>query len=94
LGGMVFGLTRQTATEFSFFLAIPIMIAVTGFDLLYNWKLLSLADFPMFAMGFITAFLSALLVIRILIHYVANNDFRAFAWYRIIFGICVLLYFW
>jgi undecaprenyl-diphosphatase len=94
LGGMVFGLTRQTATEFSFFLAIPIMIAVTGFDLLYNWKLLSLADVPMFAVGFITAFLSALLVIRILIHYVANNDFRAFAWYRIIFGICVLLYFW
>ncbi len=94
LGGMVFGLSRQTATEFSFFLAIPIMFAATGFDLLHNWNLLSMRDFPMFAVGFITAFLSALLVIRILIRYVASHDFRAFAWYRIIFGICVLLYFW
>ncbi|MGQ0443309.1 MAG: undecaprenyl-diphosphate phosphatase [Methylophilaceae bacterium] len=93
LGGMVFGLTRQTATEFSFFLAIPIMFAATGFDLFNSRNLLTMADFPMFAVGFITAFLSALLVIRVLIRYVANHDFRAFAWYRIIFGVCVLLYF-
>jgi undecaprenyl-diphosphatase len=94
LGGMVFGLTRQTATEFSFFLAIPIMFAATGYDLLKSWKLLSMADFPLFAVGFITAFLSALLVIKVLIKYVANHDFTAFAWYRIVFGVAVLWYFW
>ena len=94
LGGMVFGLSRQTATEFSFFLAIPIMFAATGFDLLKNWQLLSVADLPMFAVGFITAFISALLVIRMLIRYVASHDFKTFAWYRIIFGLCVLVYFW
>jgi undecaprenyl-diphosphatase len=94
LGGMVFGLTRQTATEFSFFLAIPIMFAATSYDLLKSWHLLSFTDFPMFVVGFITAFLSALLVIKMLIRFVATHDFVGFAWYRIIFGACVLLYFW
>lgn len=94
LGGMVFGLTRQTATEFSFFLAIPIMFAATAYDLIKSWNMLSVADLPLFAVGFITAFLSALLVIKVLIKYVANHDFTAFAWYRIIFGTAVLLYFW
>ncbi len=94
LGGMVFGLTRQTATEFSFFLAIPIMFAATGFDLLDNWNLLNIADLPMFIVGFITAFISALLVIKVLIRYVANHDFTGFAWYRIIFGLAVLAYYW
>ena len=94
LGGMVFGLTRQTATEFSFFLAIPIMFAATAYDLIKSWNMLSVADLPLFAVGFITAFLSALLVIKVLIKYVANHDFTVFAWYRIIFGTAVLLYFW
>ena len=94
LGGMVFGLTRQTATEFSFFLAIPIMFAATGYDVLKSWHLLNMADFPMFIVGFITAFLSALLVIKALIRFVANHDFIGFAWYRIIFGSIVLAYFW
>lgn len=94
LGGMVFGLTRQTATEFSFFLAIPIMFAATGFDLFKSGNLLHAADFPMFIVGFITAFLSALLVIKMLIRFVASHNFIGFAWYRIIFGLCVLLYFW
>ncbi len=93
LGGMVFGLTRQTATEFSFFLAIPIMFAATGYDLLNSWNLLHAADLPMFVVGFITAFLSALLVIKVLIRFVANHDFVGFAWYRIIFGSIVLLYY-
>ena len=93
LGGMVFGLTRQTATEFSFFLAIPIMFAATGYDLLNSWDLLNAADFPMFIVGFITAFLSALLVIKALIRFVANHDFIGFAWYRIIFGTITLIYF-
>jgi undecaprenyl-diphosphatase len=94
LGGIASGLNRQTATEFSFFLAIPIMFAATGLELLQNRDLLTIADFPMFALGFVTAFLSALLVIRILIRYVANHDFTAFAWYRIVFGLAVLAYYW
>ena len=94
LGGVAAGLNRQTATEFSFFLAIPIMFAASGFDLIKSRDLLSMADFPLFAVGLATAFLSALLVIRVLIRYVANHDFTVFAWYRIAFGLAVLAYYW
>lgn len=94
LGGMVSGLNRQIATEFSFFLALPIMFAATGYDLLKSWRLLDSADVGIFLAGFVTAFLSALLVIKVLIKYVANHDFTAFAWYRIIFGALVLAYYW
>lgn len=94
LGGMLFGLSRQTATEFSFFLAIPTMFAATAYDLLKNYKLLSLSDTPMFIVGFTTAFISALMVIKMLLRFVATHDFKVFAWYRIIFGAIVLLYFW
>jgi undecaprenyl-diphosphatase len=94
LGGMVFGLTRQTATEFSFLLAIPIMFAATGFDLFSNRDALAWADFGMFAVGFVTAFCAALVAIKTLLRYVARHDFKAFAWYRILFGLIVLVYFW
>ncbi len=94
LGGMLFGLSRQAATEFSFFLAIPTMFAATAYDLLKNYKLLSLSDTPMFIVGFITAFISALMVIKMLLRFVATHDFKVFAWYRIVFGAIVLLYFW
>ncbi len=94
LGGMLFGLSRQVATEFSFFLAIPTMFAATAYDLLKNWRLLSVSDVPMFVVGFITAFISALLVIKMLLRFVATHNFKVFAWYRIIFGAIVLLYFW
>lgn len=94
LGGVVFRLSRKTATEFSFFLAIPIMFAATGFDLLKSWHALHADDFPVFAVGFVTAFFSALLVVRGLLRYVAHHDFRAFAWYRIVFGTLVLAYYW
>ena len=94
LGGMVFGLTRQTATEFSFLLAIPIMFAATAFDLLSNRDALAWTDSAMFAVGFITAFFSALLAVKILLRYVAHHNFRAFAWYRIVLGLTVLAYFW
>lgn len=93
LGGMLFGLNRHTATEFSFFLAIPIMFAASGYDLLKNWQLLSVQDLPMFAMGFVTAFLSALIAIKFLLRFVANHSFRIFAWYRIALGLMVLWYF-
>ena len=94
MGGMVFGLSRKTATEFSFFLAIPIMFAATGYDLLKSRDLLDWADLPMFAVGFVTAFFSALIAVKTLLRYVAGHDFRVFAWYRIVLGIVVLAYFW
>lgn len=94
LGGVMFGLSRRAATEFSFFLAIPIMFAATAFDLSSGWSMLHSEDIPVFVIGFITAFISALLVVKGLLRYVAHHDFRVFAWYRIIFGLLVLAYFW
>jgi undecaprenyl-diphosphatase len=93
LGGMIFGLSRKAATEFSFFLAIPVMIAATVLDVYKNWALFSASDLPFFAVGFITAFIAALVAVKTLVKYVANHDFRIFAYYRIIFGTLVLLYF-
>lgn len=93
LGGMLFGLNRHTATEFSFFLAIPIMFAASGYDLLKNWQLLSAQDLPMFAMGFATAFIAALVAIKFLLRFVASHSFKIFAWYRITLGLIVLWYF-
>ena len=92
LGGMIFGLNRAVATEFSFFLAIPIMFAATAYDLLKNWRLLSVDDLTVFAVGFITAFLSALIAVKFLIRYVQTHNFVSFAWYRIIFGGLILIY--
>jgi undecaprenyl-diphosphatase len=93
LGGMLFGLSRQVATEFSFFLAVPVMFAASGYDLLKNRHLLTLDDAGLFAVGFIAAFLSALVAIKTFIRYIAVHDFRVFAWYRIALGLLVLLYF-
>ncbi len=94
LGGIAAGLNRHAATEFSFFLAIPIMFAASGLALLKSYQFLSAADLPIFVIGFVTAFVSALLVIRMLIRFVANHDFTVFAWYRIVFGLAVLAYYW
>jgi len=94
LGGVVFGLSRKAATEFSFFLAIPIMFAATAFDVYSGRDLLSWQDAHLFVVGFITAFVSALVVVKGLLRYVAHHDFRIFAWYRILFGVLVLTYFW
>ena len=93
LGGMSFGLSRQVATEFSFFLAIPVMFAASGYDLLKNRHLLNMDDAGLFAVGFIAAFVSALFAIKSLIRYVAAHNFKAFAWYRIVLGGVVLIYF-
>lgn len=93
LGGMCFGLNRQTATEFSFFLALPIMFAATGYDLIKARDLLSIDDAWIFLAGFVTAFLSALVVIRALIKFVSQHSFAVFAWYRIVFGLLILLFF-
>ena len=94
LGGVIFGLSRKAATEFSFFVAIPIMFAATTFDLLKNRDLLSWGDVPVFAVGFIMSFLAALLAVKTFIRYDAHHDFRLFAYYRIVFGSIVLAYFW
>ena len=90
LGGMLFGLDRKAATEFSFFLAVPTMFAATGYDLLRNWDILDSADLGRMAIGFAVAFVSALLAIRFLIRYISTHDFSAFGWYRIVFGAFVL----
>jgi undecaprenyl-diphosphatase len=93
LGGMLFGLSRQAATEFSFFLAVPIMFAASGYQMVKYRALLSAADLAPFAVGFVVSFVGALIAVKALIRYVAHHDFRAFAWYRIALGAAVLWYF-
>ena len=91
IGGMLFGLSRRAATEFSFFLAVPTLVAAGGYDLWKNRALFSADDLGLFAVGLAVSFASAFAVIRWLIRYVATHDFRPFAWYRIVFGLAVLL---
>jgi undecaprenyl-diphosphatase len=94
IGGMLFGLPRAVATEFSFFLAIPVIGGATAYELLKLWQNpVSLSDDFTLAIivGFIAAFVSAFICVRWLIHYVAGHNFTPFAWYRIIFGVLVLL---
>ncbi|MEY4262291.1 MAG: Undecaprenyl-diphosphatase [Pseudomonadota bacterium] len=93
MGGMLTGLNRKTATEFSFYLAIPVIAAASLFDLIKNFQDLTMQDLPIFAIGFVTAFLSAYAVIKLFIRFVATHTFIVFAWYRIILGILVFIYF-
>src|SRR3954469_16807623 len=90
IGGMLFGLSRQAATEFSFFLAVPTLVAAGLYDLWKHRDLLSAGDAPIFGVGSVVAFISAFVVIRWLVRYVATHDFKPFAWYRIAFGLVVL----
>ena len=91
IGGLFFGLSRKTATEFSFFLAIPTMFAATFYDVFKNWQLFSTDDIGLFAVGSAASFISALLAVRGLIRFISRHDFTVFAWYRIVFGVLVLL---
>jgi undecaprenyl-diphosphatase len=94
IGGMIFGLSRKAATEFTFYLAIPTLIAAGAYD---SWKqrdLLSMQDLPLFAVGLAVSFASALACVHWLMRYVASHDFRVFAWYRIGFGLLVLITAW
>jgi undecaprenyl-diphosphatase len=94
IGGMVLGLSRTAATEFSFFMAIPAML---GASVIKLWKvrdLVTAADIPFFGVGFAVAFVSAALVIRGLIRYVSRRSFAPFAWYRIGFGTLILVVYW
>jgi undecaprenyl-diphosphatase len=90
IGGLLFGLSRKAAAEFSFFLAVPTLGAATVYELYKERALLSTNDLGMWVVGFVTAFVSAFFCVRWLIRYIASHDFTAFAWYRIVFGLVVL----
>jgi undecaprenyl-diphosphatase len=90
IGGMLFGLSRKASTEFSFFLAIPTLLAATVYSVYKERALLSMADLPLFGIGGIAAFISAFLCVRWLLRYISSHDFTVFAWYRILFGIVIL----
>jgi undecaprenyl-diphosphatase len=91
IGAMAFGLSRRAATEFSFFLAIPTLFGATIYSLYKERALLSMADLPMFGVGALAAFLSAFLCVRWLLRFISTHDFTIFVWYRIIFGVIVLV---
>lgn len=94
IGGMLFGLSRRAATEFSFFLAIPTLIGAGAYQSVKYRDLLSVSDVPLFAVGLVVSFFSALACVHWLIRYVSRHDFVPFAWYRIVFGLVVLLTAW
>ena len=89
IGGMVLGLSRKAATDFSFYLAIPTLIGAGAYSLYKERELLSLADTPTFAVGLLFSFISAWVCVRWLLRYIASHSFVPFAWYRIVFGIAV-----
>jgi undecaprenyl-diphosphatase len=93
MGGYCLGLSRRAATEFSFFLAVPIMVMATLYELYGSRDVLSAADAPVFATGFIVSFISALIVVKAFLSYVSKQSFAVFAWYRIGFGGALLAYF-
>lgn len=90
IGGLLFGLSRKAATEFSFFLAMPTMVAATVYSLFKHRDLLQWSDLPIFAIGFVTTFIVALLTVRALLKFIANHSYVVFAWYRIVFGLLIL----
>ena len=94
VGGMLFGLSRKAATEFSFFLAIPTLIAAGAYVVVMNRALFSVSDVPVMSVGLVASFVSAFLCVRWLLRYIAHHDFTIFAWYRIVFGAIVLLTAW
>ena len=94
IGGMLLGLSRQAATDFSFFLAIPTLIGAGVYSLYKERALLSVADLPMFLTGLVFSFLSAWLCVRWLLRYISTHSFVPFAYYRIVFGIVVLVTAW
>lgn len=90
MGGYALGLSRTAATEFSFFLAVPVITAAALYDLLRSLNALSPADLPLFTVGFLVAFAAALVVVKAFLRYVAHHSFSVFAWYRIGFGLLLL----
>jgi undecaprenyl-diphosphatase len=91
IGGLAFGLSRTAAAEFSFFLAIPTLTAAAAYDAYKHRASITSDDIQLFAVGVVAAFASAFLCVRWLLRYVSQHDFSAFAWYRIVFGVVVLV---
>ena len=91
IGGMICGLSRKVATEFSFFLAIPTLFGATVYSVYKERALLSAADLPWFSVGAIAAFISAFICVRWLLRYISSHNFIPFAWYRIAFGLFILV---
>ncbi|MDR3393246.1 MAG: undecaprenyl-diphosphate phosphatase [Sulfuriferula sp.] len=93
IGGLLFGMSRRTATEFSFFLAIPTLLAATFYEAYKHRDILlrSEGDLMLFVIGFVVSFVSAMFAIRALLRFISNHDFTVFAWYRIVFGVLVLV---
>ncbi|MCU0598970.1 MAG: undecaprenyl-diphosphate phosphatase [Desulfobacterales bacterium] len=94
MGGLALGLSRTAAAEFSFFLAIPAMCGASILKLKGAAEIITSADIPFFAIGFIVSFVSALLVIKGFLAFISRKSFNAFAWYRIIFGLSLLIMYW
>ena len=94
IGGMLLGLSRKAATDFSFYLAIPTLIGAGAYSLYKERALLSMADAPMFGVGLVVSFISAWLCIKWLLKFIATHSFVGFAYYRIVFGVIVLLTAW
>ncbi|EGV36540.1 undecaprenyl-diphosphate phosphatase [Neisseria weaveri] len=91
MGGMLWGLERKVATEFSFFLAVPVMIAATTYDVLKHYKLFSAQDIGLIVVGFVAAFVAGLLAVKALLKFVSAKNYVPFAYYRIVFGGLILL---
>ena len=91
IGGLTIGLSRKTATLFSFLLAIPTMFAATIFDLTQTPELLTASALPALSLGFCVAFITALMTVKVLINFVSKHSFKPFGYYRIIFGVMILL---
>ena len=91
IGGMLLGLSRKAATDYSFFLAIPTLIGAGVYSLYKERALLSVADIPMFSVGLVFSFISAWLCVRWLLRYISSHSFVPFAYYRIVFGVLVLV---
>lgn len=94
IGGMLLGLSRKAATDFSFYLAIPTLIGAGAYSLYKERALLSMADLPMFGVGLLFSFVSAWLCVRWLLRFISTHNFNGFAWYRIVFGVVVLATAW
>jgi undecaprenyl-diphosphatase len=91
IGGLFFGLSRRCATEFSFFLAMPTLVMATVYKLWKDWHLLQIDDWSLWAVGASTSFIATFICMRWLLRFVSTHSFVGFAWYRIVFGLAILL---
>lgn len=89
LGGMQIGLSRETAVQYSFLAAVPVMVAATSYDLVKSLPQLHASDIPIFAVGFVAAFVTATLAIKFFLKFIRTSDFKPFAWYRIALSMVV-----